>query len=534
MSEKFEPEGLWSGKSLKDWEIEAFRFFKLWGPLLLVAGVSGGLGAVFFRLLIQINHSIFFSILGGHGVSVLFLPVIGGLIVGPIIYKWANEAWGHGVPEVMEALRSRGGKIRTRVAIVKILASSVTIGSGGSAGREGPIAQIGASVSSVVGQLFHLDQRSLKLMVMAGASAGISGTFKAPIGGALFGLEVLNGEIRTTDLIVMAISSMVGYIVAVALLGPAPIFFVSGITFKDADMPFYLILGVIGGFVSYLWTRGLYGVEDLFAKFKIQRKWFSPFLGAWVVGAIGLFFPQTLGLGYNIIDQFFSGKLALEYTGSFVLFFFMLFLAKLGTSAFTIGSGGSGGVFSPSLFMGAMIGAIYGIFIDTLFPSISPGFASFALVGMGVIFAGSAKAPLMSTIIVAEMSRNFVLLPGLFIACIASYLISGPGSIYWFKVQRTVGQNIPDKYLKTPEMPAMALMVYKAMKNRDKDKKEKQAQKQQDKQDIEEDTHMGVIPEAPERQENHDQNTNNERSWPDESPDGRSQERENGSERKDR
>lgn len=479
MSEKFEPEGLWSGKAFVDWEKEAFKFFKLWGPLFLVSGIAGGLGAVFFRLLIILNQDLFFNFLGAHGVPIIFLPVFGGLIVGPIIYKYASEAWGHGVPEVMEALRSRGGKIRTRVAIVKILASSVTIGSGGSAGREGPIAQIGASVSSVVGQLFHLDARSLKLMVMAGASAGISGTFKAPIGGALFGLEVLNGEIRTKDLVVMALSSLVGYAVSVAILGPAPIFTVSGIEFKDSDMPFYLLLGIIGGFASFAWTRGLYGVEDLFAKFKIQRKWFSPFLGAWVVGAIGLFFPDTLGLGYNIIDKFFNGSLAIQYTGSFVLFFFMLLLAKLGTSAFTIGSGGSGGVFSPSLFMGAMLGAIYGIFIDTLFPSISPGYTSFALVGMAVIFSGSAKAPLMSTIIVAEMCRNFVLLPGLFIASIAAYLISGPGSIYLFKVQRTVGQNIPDKYLETPQMPAMALLAYKAIKGREKDKKEKSEVKPQ-------------------------------------------------------
>lgn len=484
MSEKFEPEGLWSVKALKDWQVGAFKFFKFWGPLLLVSGIAGGLGAVLFRSLIFLNEDLFFGLLGGHGLPIIFLPVIGGLIVGPLIYKYASEAWGHGVPEVMEALRSRGGKIRTRVALVKILASSVTIGSGGSAGREGPIAQIGASVSSVVGQIFHLDERSLKLMVMAGASAGISGTFKAPIGGALFGLEVLNGEIRTTDLIVMALSSIVGYVVSVAILGPAPIFIAEGITFKDSDMPFYLLLGIIGGFVSYLWTRSLYGVEDLFARFKIQRKWFSPMIGGLVVGSIGLFFPQTLGLGYNVLNEFFSGKLLIQYTGSFVLFFALLFFAKLGTSSFTIGSGGSGGVFSPSLFMGAMLGAIYGVAIDTAFPSISPGYTSFALVGMAVIFAGSAKAPLMSTIIVAEMSRNFVLLPGLFIASTMSYLISGPGSIYLFKVQRTVGQNIPDRYLDVPQMPAIALLAYKAIKGGKKDAKEKQALKVKDKPSV--------------------------------------------------
>ena len=475
MSEKFEPEGLWSGKAFKDWETDAFKFFKLWGPLLLVSGIAGGLGAVFFRALIILNQDLFFGVLETHGLPVIFLPVIGGLIVGPIIYKWASEAWGHGVPEVMEALRSRGGKIRTRVALVKILASSITIGSGGSAGREGPIAQIGASISSVVGQAFHLDSRSLKLLVIAGASAGISGTFKAPIGGALFGLEVLNGEVRTTDLIVMALSSIVGYAVSVAILGPGAIFTVQGITFKDSDMPFYLLLGVIGGFVSYIWTRSLYGVEDLFARFKVQRKWFSPFLGAWVVGSIGLFFPETLGLGYGVLSDFFNGSLAIKYTGSLILFFFLLFLAKLGTSSFTIGSGGSGGVFSPSLFMGAMLGAIYGVFIDSVFPSISPGYTSFALVGMAVIFSGSAKAPLMSTIIVAEMWQNFVLLPGLFIASTMAYLISGPGSIYMFKVQRTVGQNIPDRYIGVPQMPAVALLAYKAIKGREKEKKEKAA-----------------------------------------------------------
>ncbi len=477
MPQEFEPQGLWSGKDLANWEREAFKFFKLWGPLLLVSGIAGGLGAVFFRELIILNEDLFKGVLLARGVPIVFLPVIGALIVGPIIYKYASEAWGHGVPEVMEALRSRDGKIRTRVAVVKILASSVTIGSGGSAGREGPIAQIGASISSVVGQLFHLDSRSLKLMVMAGASAGISGTFKAPIGGALFGLEVLNGEIRTTDLIVMAMSSIVGYVVSVAILGPASIFTAEDIVFRDVDMPFYALLGVVGGFASYLWTRGLYGVEDLFAKFKVQRKWFSPFLGAWVVGGIGLFFPQTLFLGYHYMNLFFAGSFSLEYTSSLVLFFLMLFLAKLGTSAFTIGSGGSGGVFSPSLFMGAMLGAMFGLGVDALFPSISIGYRSFALVGMAVIFAGSAKAPLMSTIIVAEMSRNFTLLPALFVASIISYLISGPGSIYWFKVQRTVGQNIPDKYLNTPQLPAMALLAYKAVKSAKSDRQAKELEK---------------------------------------------------------
>lgn len=472
MSQRFEPEGLWSGKEFKNWEKESLNFFRLWGPLVLVSGLAGGIGAVVFRQLINYNHYFFFTFLGGHGVPILFLPVIGGLIVGPIIYKWASEAWGHGVPEVMESLRTRGGKIRSRVAIVKILASSVTIGSGGSAGREGPISQIGASIASVVGSVLHLDERSLKLMVMAGASAGISGTFKAPIGGALFGLEVLNKEIRTTDLIVMGMASVVGFAVSVAILGPGAIFTPQGLDFKYSDLPLYVLLGAIGGFASYAWTRSLYGVEDLFARFKIQRKWFSPFLGAWVVGIVGFAFPDSLGLGYNYINQFFRQTLPIHYVTSIALFFFLLLLAKLATSAFTIGSGGSGGIFSPSLFMGAMIGALFGMGVDTLFPSISPGYLSFAFVGMAVVFAGSAKAPLMSTIIVAEMagSASFVMLPALFTASLVSYLISGPGSIYLFKVERTVGQNVPDKYLRTPQMPAMALMIYKAMKARKESK----------------------------------------------------------------
>ncbi len=488
MAQKFEPVGLYSGKEFKNWHKGALNFFKLWGPLVLVSGISGAIGAAVFRELIILNQALFFGVLGSgsftlvfpvlifgtvplafpvsHGLPIIFLPVIGSLIVGPIIYKWASEAWGHGVPEVMEALRSRGGRIRSRVAFVKIIASSVTIGSGGSAGREGPIAQIGASISSIVGQLFHLDERSLRLMVMAGASAGISGTFKAPIGGALFGLEVLNNEIRTTDLVVMALSSMIGYIVSVAILGPAAIFTPMNIKYEDIDMPFYFILGILGGFAAYLWSRSLYAVEDLFAKFKVQRNWYSPFIGGWAVGGIGMFFPMTLGLGYVTINDFFNGSLVIPFVGgSLVLGFLLLFFAKLGTSAFTIGSGGSGGVFSPSLFMGGMLGALFGLFVAWAFPSISPGYYSFALVGMGVIFAGAAKAPLMSTIIVAEMSHSFVLLPGLFLACVTAYLISGPGSIYIFKVQRTVGQHIPDRYLETPQLPAMALLAHKAYKS---------------------------------------------------------------------
>lgn len=478
----FEPEALWSAKHFVRWEKEVGRFFQFWGPLLVVSGVAGGLGAVFFRLLIILNEQFFFGLLGGNGVSVLFLPAIGGIIVGPIIYRWASEAWGHGVPEVMEALEMRGGRIRARVAAVKIIASSVTIGSGGSAGREGPIAQIGASVSSVVGQLLHLDERSLKLMVMAGASAGISGTFKAPIGGALFGLEVLNKRIRTADLVVMTLASIVGYAASVAILGPAPIFTTEGTSMKDIDIPFYLLLGLLGGLASYVWTRSLYGVEDAFARLRVDRRWFSPFLGGLVVGAIGLFFPATLGLGYGAMDQFFSGKLLPpSFSGSLLLFFFLLFLAKLGTSSFTIGSGGSGGIFSPSLFMGAMLGAMFGLVIDSLFPSVSPGYKSFALVGMAVIFAGAAKAPLMAAIIVGEMSQNFTLLPGLLIACVMSYLVSGPGSIYVFKVMRSEGRNIPDEYLGAPQLPAIARLAQSVMEDVRRQGKKKATEAEQDK-----------------------------------------------------
>lgn len=469
----FQPEGLWTSRHIKYWLSESLRFLKLWGPLLLVSGVSGGIGAYFFRLMIVWNNLFFFGILQKRGVPIIFIPVLGGLIVGPMIYKWASEAWGHGVPEVMEALRSRGGRIRARVAAVKIVASSVTIGSGGSAGREGPIAQIGATLSSIVGQLLHLDERSLKLMVIAGASAGISGTFKAPIGGALFGLEVLHKDVRTPDMIVMVISSVVGYAVSVALLGPAPIFVASGIVMKDSDLPFYAILGVIGGFAAFAWTRALYGVEDLFAKFKIQRKWFSPFLGAWVVGGVGMLFPASLGLGYNYINEFFAGTLPFRYTTSIILFFLFLLIAKLLASSFAIGSGGSGGIFSPSLFMGAMLGGIYGVVIDKAFPSLSPGYTSFALVGMAVIFAGSAKAPLMATIIIGEMSGNFTLLPAIFVASILAYLFSGPGSIYHFKVQRLAGQTIHDKYFTIPQMPIVGLAEAMRARGRAKVKEKK-------------------------------------------------------------
>lgn len=463
MPDEVESLGLYSGKALRDWAGDVSRFLRLWGPLLIVSGVAGGLGAVVFRALILLNEAFFFGLLMGHGIPLIFLPVLGALIVGPVIYKFASEAWGHGVPEVMEALRTRGGRIRRRVAFVKILASSVTIGSGGSAGREGPIAQIGASVSSIVGQWLRMDERSLRLLVMAGASAGISGTFKAPIGGALFGLEVLHGEIRTTDLVVMALSSIVGYGVSIALLGTSPIFLAQNITYSDIDLPFFFLLGILGGLAAYLWTRSLYGVEDLFAKVKAQRQWFSPFLGAWVVGGVGMLLPETLGLGYTVMNSLFARTLTVAFIGSLAVLFALLFVGKLATSVFTIGSGGSGGVFSPSLFLGAMLGALFGLLVAWLFPSLSIDYLTFALVGMGVVFAGAAKAPLMSTMIVAEMCRNFTLLPGLFVGCVTAYLISGPGSIYLFKVQRTVGQRIPDRYLAVPKAPAMAVLVYKAL-----------------------------------------------------------------------
>jgi len=286
--------------------------------LALLVGVVGGLGSVVFRHMINLFQNLFFNILlpritytiNGYNLGVVLLPAIGGLIVGPIVNKVAPETKGHGVPEVIEAVTMAGGVIRTRVAVVKILVSSLTIGSGGSVGREGPIAQIGSSFGSVLGQWFNLDESYRKLLVVCGLSSGIASTFMAPLGGAIFGIEVIYRGVAPYDVIPVFLSSVVGVFVAGEVFGMEPAFPLPTYRFTNPlELVYFVPIGLLFGVLSIIWIRGLYVFEDFFDELNLPA-WVKPSIGGLLTGVIGMFFLGygILGVGYEGLEMAIGGS----------------------------------------------------------------------------------------------------------------------------------------------------------------------------------------------------------------------------------
>ncbi len=417
---------------------------KIWlkiNGLAVVVGVVGGLGAILFRKMIDLFNYLFFGLVlpsisydyGGYNLAVILLPVLGGLIVGPIIQAVAPETKGHGVPEVLEAVHRSGGKIRGRVAAVKTLVSSITIGSGGSVGREGPIAQIGSTFGSFLGSSFGLSEAYVKLLIVCGLSAGISGTFIAPLGGALFGIEVIYSGVAPYDVIPIFLASVVGMAITGEVFGIKPAFTTTEYTLRNpVELIYFVPMGLAFGFLSILWTKGLYFFEDRFQGLPVMEQ-VKPALGGLLTGIIGVFFLRygILGVGYEGIDAAIAGGLS-------VGMLLLLGVAKMLSTSLTVGSGGSGGIFAPSLFIGAMFGGVVGHFL-AMMPMASTQPYVYYLVGMSALFAGAAKAPLTCIVMLPEMTDNYHLLPPLMLACASSYLVSSilmRGSIYTLKLRR--------------------------------------------------------------------------------------------------
>ncbi|MEW6173322.1 MAG: chloride channel protein [Bacillota bacterium] len=378
--------------------------------LAVAVGVVSAFGAIAFRWLIGSFQTLFFGG-GGHVLSflgqyyVIVIPAAGGLLVGPLVYFFAREAKGHGVPEVMEAVALRGGRIRPRVAVVKTLASSICIGSGGSVGREGPIVQIGSAAGSAIGQWLRLPDESVKTLVACGAAGGISATFNAPIAGVLFALEVILGTVITRKFAYVIVSAVIADFLSQAFLGNNRAFAVPhfGIT-SGWEFVFYVVLGIFAALAAVTFIRTLYRFEDLFGSFKMPE-YLKPVLGGLVIGIIGLYSHDLFGVGYEGITKALSGQTAL---GMLVA----LCLLKILATSITIGSGGSGGVFAPSLFIGAMMGTSLGTVLNGLFPTVTAPAGAYGIVGMAAVFAGAARAPFSAILIIFEMTRDYnIILP---------------------------------------------------------------------------------------------------------------------------
>jgi CIC family chloride channel protein len=402
-----------------------------------IIGAGSGFGAIFFRWLIKLFQNLFFhegqrvlSFMGSY--YVILVPAIGGIIVGLIIHFFSSESKGHGVPEVMLAVAQAKSRIRPRVAAIKALASSICIGSGGSVGREGPIVQISSAIGSTLGQLLKLPEDKTRILIACGAAGGIAATFNAPLAGIFFALEIILGEYGIRNFSSVVLSAVIATVISRTFLGTMPAFNIPHYELAtNWEIINYFFLGFLAALVAWIFIKALYGTEDFFDALKIPD-YIKPAIGGLVLGIIGFFFPQVFGVGYGAIEQTLNGDLTP------VLVIGLLGFKILATSL-TLGSGGSGGVFAPSLFVGAMLGSLFGSTIHFLFSGFNISIGAYALVGMGAVFAGSAQAPITAILILFEMTGDYKIILPLMISCVISTLVLrrlSRDSIYSLKLSR--------------------------------------------------------------------------------------------------
>ena len=427
--------------------------------LSVIVGATTGLASVFFvKLIFAIQDFSYTSISSalpfvGKWIYII-VPVTGGLLVGPLIL-FAKEAKGHGVPEVMQALILRGGRIRPRVAVAKIMASALCIGTGGSAGREGPIIQVGSALGSAIGQVLRLSDERIRNLVACGAAAGIAATFNAPIAGVAFAIEVLMCGLQMRAFGNVVIAAVAASVVSRSLIGDTFAFQVPTYSMNSPlDIILYLILGLTAAFVGIMFMKMLNYSEDVFDKWKFPQI-LKPAVGGVLLGILGLAYMNLPGLEFSsgagahgggletpIPHMYGSGfpfiEAAIQGNAGLWLLVILIFIKPLAT-AFTLGSGNSGGVFAPSLFIGAMLGGTMGHFFSLWFPSIVGNTGAFALVGMAALFSATARAPLTAMLIVFEMSNDYSMILPLMVAGVAASYFSQwlhPESIYTMKLAK--------------------------------------------------------------------------------------------------
>ena len=415
--------------------------------LALLVGAGAGGGAIVFRWLIKS----FTLILSGHadysglghvanphmpGLGrwfVILAPVVAGLVYGPLVHFFAREARGHGVPEVMFAVARRGGRIAPQVAGVKALASALCIGGGGSVGREGPIVQIGSALGSTVGSLVQVAESRMRVLVACGAAGGIAATFNAPLAGVFFAMELILRDFATGSFSMVVISSVVASVIGRAALGNHPFLQLPPFTVHNiAQYLLFAALGILAGAVGVGFTRVLYLIEDACDWAWRGPEWLRPAVGGLALGGLLLVLPQMYGVGYPVLGNGVAGKYAIG-------FLLVLMLAKMIATSLTIGIGGSGGVFAPSLFIGAMLGSAYGQTLHHLAPGIAGPAGAYGLIGMGAVFAGAARAPITAVIIMFELTGEYTIILPLMAAIVlatgTSHLITRD-TIYTLKLRR--------------------------------------------------------------------------------------------------
>ncbi|MEM3852173.1 MAG: chloride channel protein [Methanomassiliicoccales archaeon] len=454
--------GLWKARSnlnrIRKWIIDGY--IRKWIIIGFLVGVIAGIGSLALYLAIDVVTT---NLLGGitgfmpppTGVAIpkivyphtswgmYLIPVsttLGGLISGMLVYGLAPEAEGHGTDAAIEAFHFRNGVIRRRIPPVKFVASAVTIGSGGSAGREGPIAQIAAGFGSLVADFFGMDDKDRRLAMAAGIGAGIGSIFMAPLGGALLSTEVLyRRDFEVEALIPSIIASVTGYSIFGYFFSYKPLFTISGISvgfYHPMSLLLYALLGVLAGALGILYVRTFYGVKARFASMKRVPKFLRPAIGGLLVGVIGIEFPQILGLGYGWVQLLFSGHLSSFEILALppIIVLLILALLKIICTSFSISSGGSGGVYAPGIVIGSFMGGVIYILLHPLFPYLS--IADVVIVSMIAFMGGVSKAPISIMIMGTEMTGGYALFLPLMLSTVLAYFVSGTkNSIYQSQVQ---------------------------------------------------------------------------------------------------
>lgn len=419
----------------------------------VIVGAGAGLAAVGFRWLIAGATFIFtgtkdYSATVGHpsnpwvpwlgGAFVIIAPAIGGLLYGPLVDRFAREARGHGVPEVMFAVNKRGGRIPGKVAVVKALASAICLGSGGSVGREGPIVQIGSAMGSTLARLMRMPESRVRTLVACGAAGGIAATFNAPIAGVFFALELLLRDFAAASFGAVMLASITASVVGRSLLGDHSFLTLPNFAVVNpSQFALFALLGLFAGLVGVGFTRVLYGIEDFCDGAWRGPEWLRPVVGGLILGLLLFALPQMYGVGYPVLEKGVTGGYALGML-------LILLVAKILATSLTIGIGGSGGVFAPSLFIGAMLGAAFGDVVGLVIPSLAGNAGAFALVGMGAVFAGAARAPITAGIILFEITGQYSIILPLLLAIIVATAVSRAltqDTIYTLKLRRR-GVNI--------------------------------------------------------------------------------------------
>ena len=420
------------------------------GGLLLLAlatGAGAGVFAVAFRWLITTftraitGHTDYAAVAGAprpgmEGLGPWFLlatPVVAGLLYGPLVHFFAREARGHGVPEVMYAVARRGGRIAPQVAAVKALASALCIGGGGSVGREGPIVQIGSALGSTVGRLVRVPETRLRVLVACGAAGGIAATFNAPLAGVFFAMELILADFVAEAFGMVVVSAVTAAAIGRAFLGNEP--FLTLPTFTVDHPQQYLLfaaLGLCAGFVGVGFTKVLYAIEDLCDFAWRGPEWLRPAVGGLLLGGVLVALPQMYGVGYPVLGKAIFGS----YGISFLL---VLLVGKMLATSLTIGIGGSGGVFAPSLFIGAMLGSAFGAVAHASWPAVAGAAGAYGLVGMGAVFASASRAPITAVVIMFELTGEYSIILPLMTAIVLATGVShrlSRDTVYSLKLRR--------------------------------------------------------------------------------------------------